>query len=123
MSEAILTQTTPTRSLGWLLKLARKAVFARLGRISRGAIRLVEGPAPRTFGRASAATPLEATIVIRQPRCYIDVMLYGTVGAGDSYGRGDWDCDDLTTLVRVFVLNRELLDEWNQAWRGSAPPS
>lgn len=110
MSEAILTQTKPTRSMGWLLKLARQAVFSRLGRINHGAIRVVEGADRLNFGRASAATPLEATIVIRHPRCYLDVMLYGTVGAGESYGRRDWDCDDLTTLVRVFVLNRELLD-------------
>jgi cyclopropane-fatty-acyl-phospholipid synthase len=36
--------------------------------------------------------------------------LNGSVGAGEAYMDGLWDCDDLVALVRILVRNRDRLD-------------
>ena len=41
---------------------------------------------------------------------YARVARNGSVGAGEAYMDGLWACDDLVTLVRILVRNRDLLD-------------
>ncbi|WP_369038882.1 class I SAM-dependent methyltransferase [Stenotrophomonas maltophilia] len=57
-----------------------------------------------------AATDLQATVTIDDPAFYRKVAAQGSVGAGESYIHGDWQCDDLVALVRLLVRNRDLLD-------------
>ena len=102
-------RTIKNPSSGWITKIARRAVFLRLNRIAHGVIIVIEGPDRHFFGQISNDGDLQVVIEVRDPRCYIDVAFSGTIGAGESYGRGDWECDDLTTLVRLFALNRTLL--------------
>ena len=94
----------------WLYRLARRAVFSRLSKLQVGTVTIVEGHEHFQFGQTTASCRLEATVTIHDPCVYADITLGGTVGAGDAYRRGLWSCDDLTTLVRIFVLNRTLLD-------------
>lgn len=94
----------------WLYRLARRAVYGRLARLRLGRLTLVDGGERKVFGDTADETPLQAIITVRDPRLYVDVALGGSVGAGDAYRWGWWTADDLTTVVRIFVLNRELLD-------------
>jgi cyclopropane-fatty-acyl-phospholipid synthase len=106
-----LAQTeTPSRVAAQLHRFARRAVFFRLGPLRHGAVTIVEGHERRTFGQITPDCTLQATITIHDPRTYVDLALGGTIGGADAYRWGLWTCDDLTTLVRIFVLNRELLD-------------
>lgn len=100
----------PSPVLAHLYRLARRAVFVRLESLRHGSVIVIDGSARLTFGEVTADCPLQATITIHDPRTYADVALGGTIGVADAYRRGFWSCDDLTTLVRIFVLNRELLD-------------
>jgi cyclopropane-fatty-acyl-phospholipid synthase len=53
---------------------------------------------------------------------YRSLAFGGTVGAGADYRDGLWSCDDLTALVRILVLNRQVLDGMEQGLaRLSAP--
>lgn len=94
----------------WFYRLARRAVFSRLSKLQRGTVTLVEGHKRFQFGRFTSDCRREASVIVHNPRVYADIALEGTVGAGEAYGRGWWDCDDLTALVRIFVENRTLLD-------------
>ena len=76
-------------------------------RLARGTLVLVDQGRRREFG---AGEP-RATITVREPRFYRRVVLGGTVGAGEAYMDGDWVCDDLVALVRVFALNAEALGD------------
>jgi cyclopropane-fatty-acyl-phospholipid synthase len=50
------------------------------------------------------------------------VAFAGTVGAGEAFINGLWECDDLTGLVRLFVVNRRLMNDVDSGWsRLSAP--
>jgi len=99
-----------SRLAGLLYRLARRAVFDRLGPLQHGAVTIVEGQERQTFGRVTQGHLLQATIMIHDLRTYADVALRGTIGVAEAYRWGWWTCDDLTTLVRIFVLNREVLD-------------
>ena len=109
--ESPLARTaSPSRALAWLYRLARRAVFFRLHPLRHGAITIVEGHQRHTFGDVTAAYPLHATITVHDAHTYADLALGGTIGAADAFRWGLWTCDNLTTLVRIFVQNRELLE-------------
>lgn len=91
-------------------RLARRLIFFKLNKLQHGAITLLEGKERYFFGQLTSQCPLQVTVTILDPHTYIDVALGGTVGVGDAYRRGLWTCEDLTTLVRIFVLNRSLLN-------------
>jgi cyclopropane-fatty-acyl-phospholipid synthase len=94
----------------WFYRLARRAVFSCLSKLQVGTVTIVEGDEHFQFGHITSGCQLEATVTIYNPRIYADLTLRGTVGVGDAYCHGLWSCDDLTTLVRIFVRNHALLD-------------
>lgn len=53
---------------------------------------------------------LQVTLRINDPGFYRQVAANGSVGAGEAYMDGHWHCDDLVALVRILVINRDLLD-------------
>lgn len=98
-------RTTPREA--WTMKLARKAVFARLERLTEGELLVVEGRERTVFGRRAPGP--RSTLVVRDPETWIDVVTRGSVGAGEAYVHGRWTTDDLVELCRLFVRNRAAL--------------
>ena len=101
------------RPLGTFGRVLRRAVLARLEGLAWGELTIVDGDSTWTFGhqevaRGQAVAP-RVRIEVHDPEFYPAVALRGTVGVGEAYGRGQWSCDDLTSLVRIFVRNRETL--------------
>ncbi len=94
-----------------LQQLTKKALLRRLGRLADGAITLVDGDGEVRLGSVTASDTLQATIDVHDPRFYTDLAFEGSIGAGRAYIEGGWTCDDLTTVVRILVRNRALLDE------------
>lgn len=91
----------------WTVRLARKAVFARLERLAVGELVVVEGRERTVFGRRAPGP--RATLFVRDGETWVDVLTRGSVGAGEAYVRGRWATDDLVELCRLFVRNREAL--------------
>jgi cyclopropane-fatty-acyl-phospholipid synthase len=100
------TRIVPAASAGMLAGIARRAVFSHLRKIERGSLTVIEGNELRTFGRQGGLT---ATITVHDPAFYTDMAFGGSIGAGEAYMAGFWSADDLTTLVRIIVLNRRVL--------------
>jgi cyclopropane-fatty-acyl-phospholipid synthase len=92
-----------------LPRLARAALRRALGQLRLGELRLIDADGEYRFGRRSAGCGLSATLRIADPRFYLDTAFGGSVGAGEAYIRGFWSCDDLTSLMRIMVLNRAAL--------------
>lgn len=86
----------------------KKQVFKHLADLKEAQLTLVSANQVKVFG--SSAATLQATITLHNDNFYTDVALQGSVGAAESYIAGDWDCDDLTQLIQIFVRNRDLLD-------------
>jgi cyclopropane-fatty-acyl-phospholipid synthase len=86
-------------------------LFSRLKDIQHGRLHLAEAEHQHRFGRERPSESLEATIRVRDPRFYSDAVFGGSTGAGESYMRGYWDCDDLTSLIRIMLVNRDTLSK------------
>ncbi len=62
------------------------------------------------FGTSQGEAAISASVSIHSPDCYPDVLFKGSLGAAESYMKGHWSTDNLTDLVRLFVLNTDLLN-------------
>jgi cyclopropane-fatty-acyl-phospholipid synthase len=70
---------------------------------AEGAMTLGDGISPRD-------ARLSCHLRVTNPDLYLAIATQGSVGAGESYMDGHWQCDDLVALIRILVRNRELLD-------------
>jgi cyclopropane-fatty-acyl-phospholipid synthase len=105
-----------------LTRLAKNLLLSQLTKIRHGRLRLIDAHSDRSFGEVTEAGPFDVTLRVRDPHFYSDAVFAGTTGAGEAYMRGYWDCDDLTALVRLMVVNRDLMDDVDSGWsRLSAP--
>nr|WP_255505630.1 cyclopropane-fatty-acyl-phospholipid synthase family protein [Alkalisalibacterium limincola] len=91
--------------------MLRSRLLQRLGGI-RGRILVEDAFGLAELGSADTGglPPIEVHVTVHRPDFYRQVALNGSVGAGESYMEGDWDCDDLVGLVQLLVRNRDLLD-------------
>jgi cyclopropane-fatty-acyl-phospholipid synthase len=87
---------------------ARTGVFALLRRIEDGRVTVVDDGRTFAFGKPSA--DLSVTVTVHTAATYREVLTRGSIGLGESYLDGWWDCDDLTTLVRILARNLPRLD-------------
>jgi cyclopropane-fatty-acyl-phospholipid synthase len=102
------------------LPLASSCGLTPLERWLRG--RLVAQLQPMRAGRltlhdacgsiviGAADSELRVSVQVRSGAFYRAVAARGSIGAGEAYMAGDWQCDDLVALVRILVRNRTLLD-------------
>jgi cyclopropane-fatty-acyl-phospholipid synthase len=92
--------------------LARKLVLrGQLNSLQRGRLIVREGRQEYVFGQEGGADELSVTITVNSPRFYGDLAFGGSIGAGEAWMQGYWDCDNLVNLVRLMVRNRATLDE------------
>ena len=95
---------------GRLDRLARRLVIGQLSKITSGEVLLVEGSQTKRFGTIKSEGDLTATISVQDPSFFSDIAFGGSIGAGEAYMHGAWDCDDLVSLVRILLRNRDVLD-------------
>ncbi len=106
MSSSLELPTQPERAR-WDERWLRRAVFRRLEKLAHGCVTVVDAEGAHEFGRAGADCPLRATVIIHDPNAYRRLALRGSIGVGEGYMEGEWSCDDLPSLVRIFVLNQD----------------
>jgi cyclopropane-fatty-acyl-phospholipid synthase len=94
-----------------LARVSRRGLIARLKRLQDGEINIVEGSERMRFGHRTARCGLAVTIHVQDVQFWPHAASAGAVGAGESYIHGHWRCDDLTALVRIMVLNRDVLED------------
>ena len=97
-------------------RLLRTRVLARLAGLRGGQLRLQDREGVVVLGQADGRDPLQATLHVRDADFYRQVGLNGSVGAAEAYMEGHWHSDDLVTLVRLLVRNRDLLDGMEGGW-------
>lgn len=97
------TSATPLGFDRWL----RRRLFEHLAPLSGGRLTVHDPCGRQVFG-----TPgdLDITVRVKDLRFYRALAANGSVGAGEAYIDGLWQCDDLVALVRLLVRNRALLD-------------
>ncbi len=91
-------------------RLARKIVIQRLAGLRYGEIVLSENGEQLRYGEVSDEFPLSAQIEVNSPAFYSDIAFGGSIGSGEAYINGHWECQDLEALVRILLKNRDVLD-------------
>ncbi len=103
--------STNRRALAALpTSVARSLLHRALAGLQRGRLVLVDEQGTARFGSDQSTPALEATLTVTDPRFYSDLILGGSIGAGESFMNGYWTTDDLTSLVRLLLKNRSVLD-------------
>jgi cyclopropane-fatty-acyl-phospholipid synthase len=105
------TVDTPARpdQGSWLQRLGRRLFLERLAGLREGELTVIDGEGQHTFGRRTPECNLRATIEVLHPQTYADAAFGGTVGGGEAYLRGLWRADDLTALIRLMLVNRDVM--------------
>jgi cyclopropane-fatty-acyl-phospholipid synthase len=67
----------------------------------------VENGERRRFGAGDGPS---AQIMVRDPQFFSDIAFGGSIGAGEAYMQGSWQCDDLVSVTRLLLQNRAVLD-------------
>ena len=89
--------------MGWIGPRAGAPVASRFLRfmashLRGGTLVVIDDAGTHRFGDG----PPEVTMVIHDPSVYWSTLCEGSVGLGRDFADGLWDCDDLTTLIRVL---------------------
>ncbi|MBV9891774.1 MAG: class I SAM-dependent methyltransferase [Rhizobacter sp.] len=91
-------------------RAAERLLRSRLAELEHGTVSIVQHGRSRTYGRATSRCALHATLHVHDDRFYAEAAFGGSVGAGEAFIAGAWDCDDLTALVRILLVNRGVLE-------------
>lgn len=105
------TTAAAKRDFSASTRFLRKRLLAQLAGLQHGRLVLRDA-----LGRVELGTPMTQSpditvrVEVTDPDFYRAVAAHGSVGAGEAWMDGMWDCDDLVGLVRLLVRNRDLLD-------------
>ncbi len=90
--------------------LAKRAVLGKLTQLQGGQLVIADAGERYRFGAVSEELAEPIVVHVHDARFYGDVALGGSVGAGEAYMQGHWSTAQLVELVRLLVLNMNVLD-------------
>ena len=110
--EALFDETIAQRDASSIERIARSRLLAIMHGLQECRLVIEDGAGMHTLGSEAANPPdtLHARIRVHDPAFYRMTALNGSVGAGEAFMEGFWECDDLVALVRILVRNRDRLD-------------
>jgi len=91
------------------LNLCRNIVLKRLTAIHDGHIKIEDGDDIFELG-TTRGNDLSAKIRVKDPMFYSSLVFGGSIGAGESYMRNEWSCNNLTDLIRIIILNQDVVE-------------
>lgn len=95
-------------------RVAAKLVLGQLARWKGGAL-TVSLPDGASLELGDAASAHRARVTVRDWKFFWRALTAGDIGVGESYMAGEWECDDLVQLCRMFVRDQSML-EYRSAW-------
>lgn len=99
----------PAKTGPWLARFIRNRVAARLSGLRSGLIIAQDPWGEWTAGDEHHGNCINITV--HNTGFYRKLLLGGSNAAARAYMNGDWSCDDLTGLLRLFLHNMQLMDE------------
>lgn len=111
MSVTLAAERPTSRSLGLVNGFARRVLADRLRNLRGGQLTLIDHAGESTLGHG---TDLQATLRIHDQRFFRHAVFGGSLSIAESYLRGQWDCDNLTALFRIFLRNLDTTDRMDR---------
>jgi cyclopropane-fatty-acyl-phospholipid synthase len=103
-----IVQTGTAPGFGALDRFLRQRMHQQLAGFGHGQL-VVEDPLG-TLRIGQAGSGPAVTLRVLDPGFYRALATHGSVGAGQAYMDGLWQCSDLVGLIRLLARNRDLLD-------------
>ncbi|NIB43057.1 class I SAM-dependent methyltransferase [Pseudomaricurvus alkylphenolicus] len=94
--------------------LSRRILFASLKHLREGRLVIEDADGVFTFGDADAE--LLGHMVVHRSRAYRQILMGGSIGAGESFMHGDWGSPCLVSVVQVMARNIALLNRMDRQW-------
>jgi len=93
-------------------RILRGRLLERMSALRECRLTIIDALGESVLGHAAvdSSATLRAVLYVHDPAFYRAIAANGSVGAGEAYIDGCWDCDDLVALIRMLVRNRDLLD-------------
>lgn len=85
-------------------KFARTLALRGLRGLKAGQFRLEDSSTSSLIGNPVCDLQVP-TVRVHTDHFYYQLLCGGPLGAAESYLEGEWDCDDLTDLLRIFARN------------------
>ncbi|SJL13976.1 uncharacterized protein ARMOST_17428 [Armillaria ostoyae] len=101
-----LTETISTLTWGPFLAFCKSQVLGALGGISNGHLTIIDGEDVYIFG---AEEEPRALLHVRSGEFWTRVALFTDLGLAESFMSSIVDCDDVSKLIKLLILNREHL--------------
>ncbi|KAK4125433.1 cyclopropane-fatty-acyl-phospholipid synthase [Parathielavia appendiculata] len=104
-----------TLASGHASALAKPVILSLLSRIHIGTLTLIDETSGEchVFGQPYPPTgnpPCVVTLTIHSPQFYLRVLLHSDMGFAAAYMLHQVSCSDLTAFFRLFILNRDALN-------------
>lgn len=101
--------------------VAKKIVLGTLKKMTRGHLTIEDDGEIYSFGENAKTAEVVAHISVAHRSAYRQVMLNGTIGSGEAYMAGAWRSPDLVQVIRIFVMNMDIVagmdSKWNLAFK------
>lgn len=94
---------------GPVAQYAQSAIIKALTRIVVGKIVIKYKATEHVFGNTFDKTVISAKLVVRKEIFWTRLLLSTDLGFAESYMFGDFECDDMPTLLRIIAMNRRHL--------------
>jgi cyclopropane-fatty-acyl-phospholipid synthase len=98
----------------WLNGFFQQAVLRNLKSLRDGGITLMVDGRSMPFG--DPRSELQATLQVHNSDFFRKIALGGGLGAAESLMDGDWTCDDLASLIRIFIRNSSVSTGLDRGW-------
>ena len=77
-------------------KFCRSLIFNLFKQVEYGTLSIIDSEGTHTFTGSLDPDAVHAELHIKDPGCYVDMLLGGSIGAGEAYMSGDWFSPDTT---------------------------
>jgi cyclopropane-fatty-acyl-phospholipid synthase len=103
-------------------RLSRRLFFSLMKDFKIGKLTLIEENQQHPFGQSSKKVSLQATIRVHHPRFYTSTVFGGSLGSAEAYMAGLWSTSHLTRVIRLVILNRQLMEKMDKGWSWLSDP-
>ncbi len=103
-------------------QLSRRLFFALMKNFKMGKLTLIEKDQQYPFGQSLKEVSLQATIHVHHPRFYTNIVFGGSIGSAEAYMAGLWSTSRLTDVIRLVILNRQMMEKMDKGWSWLSDP-
>jgi cyclopropane-fatty-acyl-phospholipid synthase len=95
--------------------LAKKALIKAFSKISVGRLVLDDNGEIFEFGESAEDAEVVAHVFIHHRSIYRDLIINGSIGSAEGYMLGSWSSSNLLDVIRLMVLNLEMLNKMDDS--------